>query len=120
MRSMQTRNRFLDDIAKLATSAAGLANGVREEIELIVRNQIARIREEMDTIPREEFEVVREMAETARLTNDALSARIDALEARLAEFESAGGSSSGDGAPARRARSKRVAATAQDAADESA
>ncbi|MFZ1681812.1 MAG: accessory factor UbiK family protein [Rhizobiaceae bacterium] len=73
-------NRILDDLAKLITDAAGAAQGVRREVEGAVRAQIERLVNSMDLVSREEFEAVREMAVKAREENDALSARIAALE----------------------------------------
>ncbi|HTO34201.1 MAG TPA: accessory factor UbiK family protein [Pararhizobium sp.] len=78
-------NRILDDFAKLMTDAAGAAQGVRKEMETVFRAQGERLLNSMDLVKREEFEVVREMALKARDENDALLARIAALEARLAE-----------------------------------
>ena len=74
-------SRILDDIARLATDAAGAAQGVRREVEAIVKTQIERLLRELDVVPREEFEAVREMALLAREENDKLAARIAALEA---------------------------------------
>jgi BMFP domain-containing protein YqiC len=76
-----TSNRFLDDIARLATDAAGAAQGVRREVETVVKTQIERLLRDMDVVTREEFEAVREMALLAREENDRLAARIAALEA---------------------------------------
>ncbi|KQY34736.1 MULTISPECIES: accessory factor UbiK family protein [Rhizobium/Agrobacterium group] len=78
-------NRILDDFAKLMTDAAGAAQGVRKEMETVFRAQGERLLNSMDIVKREEFEAVREMALKARDENDALLARIAALEARLAE-----------------------------------
>jgi BMFP domain-containing protein YqiC len=78
-------NRILDDFAKLMTDAAGAAQGVRKEMETVFRAQGERLMNSMDIVKREEFEVVREMALKARDENDALLARIAALEARLAD-----------------------------------
>ncbi|WP_438752727.1 accessory factor UbiK family protein [Pararhizobium sp. O133] len=78
-------NRILDDFAKLMTDAAGAAQGVRKEMETVFRAQGERLLNSMDLVKREEFEVVREMVLKARDENDALLARIAALEARLAE-----------------------------------
>jgi len=78
-------NRILDDFAKLMTDAAGAAQGVRKEMETVFRAQGERLLNSMDVVKREEFEVVRDMALKARDENDALLARIAALEARLAE-----------------------------------
>jgi BMFP domain-containing protein YqiC len=80
---VNTSSRILDDLARLATDAAGAAQGVRREIETIVKTQIERLLRELDVVPREEFEAVREMALLAREENDRLAARIAALEAAV-------------------------------------
>lgn len=76
-----TTSRILDDIARLATDAAGAAQGVRREVETVVRTQIERLLRDLDLVTREEFEAVREMALLAREENDRLAARLAALEA---------------------------------------
>jgi BMFP domain-containing protein YqiC len=80
----QTNNRFLDEIAKLMTDAAGAAQGVRRDFETMMRAQGERILRDMDVVQREEFEAVKEMAAKAREENDKLAARVVALEAELA------------------------------------
>ncbi len=78
----QSSNRLLDELAKMMTDAAGAAQGVRREVETIVRGQLDRVLAEMDVVRREEFEAVREMAEKARVENEALAKRSAALEGR--------------------------------------
>lgn len=80
----QTNNRLLDEIARLMTDAAGAAQGVRREVETVVRAQGERIMRDMDVVVREEFEAVKAMAVKAREENEALAQRLAALEARLA------------------------------------
>lgn len=80
----QTRSPFLDNMARLATDAAGLAQGVRREAETLARTQIERLLSTMDVVTREEFEAVRDMAILARDENERLAARIAALETKLA------------------------------------
>lgn len=79
----QTHNRILDDMARLMTDAAGLAQGVKREAETVMRTQLERLLSTMDVVTREEFEAVRDMAILARDENDRLQARIAALEAKL-------------------------------------
>ena len=79
---VSTSNRILDDIARLATDAAGAAPGVRREVETVVKTQIERLLRDLDVVTREEFEAVREMALLAREENDKLAARLAALEAK--------------------------------------
>ena len=79
----QTSNRFFDEMARLMNDAAGVASGVRREFDTMFRNQADRILRDLDVVKREEFEAVKEMARLAREENEALKARIAALEAKL-------------------------------------
>jgi BMFP domain-containing protein YqiC len=79
----QTNNPILDDLARLMTDAAGMAQGVRREAETLAKTQIERLLSTMDVVTREEFEAVREMAILAREENEMLTARIAALESKL-------------------------------------
>jgi BMFP domain-containing protein YqiC len=79
----QTSNRFFDEIGRLMNDAAGAAQGVKREIDTVVRNQAEKILHDLDIVKREEFEAVKAMARIAREENEALKARIVALEAKL-------------------------------------
>lgn len=79
----QTSNRLFDELARLATDAAGAAQGVRREVESVVKSQIERFIQDMDVATREEVEVLREMVAAAREENERLAARVAALEAKL-------------------------------------
>jgi BMFP domain-containing protein YqiC len=79
----QTTGRFFDELGKLITDAAGAADGVRKEVENVVRSQAERVLRDLDVVQREEFEAVKAMAQKAREENDALKARISALEAAI-------------------------------------
>ena len=80
----QTTGRLYDEFARLMNDAAGVAQGVRREFDSVMRTQAERILRDMDVVHREEFEAVKEMARLAREENEALKARIAALEAKLA------------------------------------
>jgi BMFP domain-containing protein YqiC len=96
-------NRILDEFAKLMTDAAGAAQGVRREVETAFRGQAERILNSMDIVQREEFEAARDMALKAREENAKLTARIDALEARIADLTaSADKSAAASGSRARK------------------
>ena len=79
----QTTGRLYDEFARLMNDAAGVAQGVRREVDTVLRTQAERILRDMDMVHREEFEAVKEMARLAREENEALKARIVALEAKL-------------------------------------
>lgn len=74
-------SRLFDELAKLAGNAAGAAQGIRREIDQLVKSQIERVLGDLEIVQREEFEAVRGMAERAREENELLKARIAALEA---------------------------------------
>jgi|SRR5471030_1901091 BMFP domain-containing protein YqiC len=81
----QTSNRIFDEMARLMNDAAGVAQGVRREFDTLFRGQAERILRDLDVVQREEFEAVKEMARLAREENEALKARIEALEAKAGE-----------------------------------
>lgn len=80
---MQTENRILDDLARVAGGAFGAVAGLRTEIEDMVKQRLERLLADLDHVPREEFDAVKAMAEKARTEQEALQKRIDALEAAL-------------------------------------
>ena len=81
----QTSNRIFDEMARLMNDAAGVATGVRREFDTLFRTQAERILRDLDVVKREEFEAVKEMARLAREENEALKARIVALEGKSGE-----------------------------------
>ena len=77
---MSANRRLLDDVSKLATSAAGLVQGAGREAEMLLRQRLERILDRMDLVTREEFDVVKEMAMQARMENELLAKRLTVLE----------------------------------------
>jgi BMFP domain-containing protein YqiC len=80
---MPTDNRLLDDLARVASSALGTLSGMRDEVESRMREQFERILARMNLVRREEFDAVQAMAAKARAEQEALAARVAALEAKL-------------------------------------
>ncbi|MFN4098550.1 MAG: accessory factor UbiK family protein [Pararhodobacter sp.] len=78
---MQPGNKILDDLSKLMTNAMGVAQGARTEAETAMKSLMDRWLADRDFVTREEFDAVRAMAQKAREENEALKARIAALEA---------------------------------------
>ena len=78
---MQTRNKVLDDISQLMTHAMGVAQGAKTEAETAMKSLMDRWLADRDFVTREEFDAVRAMAQKAREENDALKARLDAMDA---------------------------------------
>ena len=80
---MQTRNKFFDDIAKVATSAAGTLTGMKGEIEHLIRHKVESLINSMNLVTREEFEVANAMIAKARENQDKLEKKIKVLEKKV-------------------------------------
>ena len=85
---MQTENRLLDDLARVASGALGTLTGMRDELESRLRDQFERILARMNLVRREEFDAAQAMIAKARAAQEALEARVAVLEARLDEVAS--------------------------------
>ena len=60
---MQTRHPFFDDLAKLANSAASVAQGVSEEARTFFNSQMERFIADMDLVRRDEYDILLERVE---------------------------------------------------------
>ncbi|HWA47753.1 MAG TPA: accessory factor UbiK family protein [Dongiaceae bacterium] len=85
---MQTDNRFLDDLAKVASGALGSVSGVKHEVELRIQQQLERLLGRMNLVSRDEFEAMKAVAQAAREAQIRLEARVLSLEAKLAAKDS--------------------------------
>ena len=81
---MQSENRVFDDIVKVLNGAAGTLAGVGREAGSGARERAREWLGGLDFVSREEFDAIKAMAAAARDENDALKARLDALEAKSA------------------------------------
>lgn len=77
---MQKDNPFFEDVSKFASGAMGAIMDMKREIDQLVKSQVEKLLSGMNLVTREEFDVVKAMAEKARTENEALAARLDALE----------------------------------------
>lgn len=80
---MQTSNRIIDDITRLATGAAGALSGAKGEVEDLVKQRLERLIAEMDVVTREEFDAVAQMAAKAREIQESQQAEIEELRTRI-------------------------------------
>ena len=81
---MQSENRLFDDFVKVMNGAAGTIAGMTREAEGAFRERMREWIGGLDMVGREEFEAVKAIAVAAREENQALRARIEALEALAA------------------------------------
>jgi BMFP domain-containing protein YqiC len=82
---MQSDNRLFDDLSKLANGALGTFSGIGKEFEQLVKSRMEQFIGGLDMVRRDEFEAVKAMADKARAENDALAARLAAMEAKLGD-----------------------------------
>jgi BMFP domain-containing protein YqiC len=75
---MSQPNRIFDELGKLMNNAAGLADGVRREIETVVKSQLERLVGEMDLVKREDYDALRELVQVQGQELKALKAELDA------------------------------------------
>ena len=79
---MQSENKMFDDLVKMVNGFAGTMAGVGREAESGAREKMREWMAGSDFVGRDEFEAVKAMAAAARDENEALKARIVALEAK--------------------------------------
>ena len=96
---MQSENRLFDDFVKVMNGAAGTLAGMTREAQAAMQERFREWIGGLDLVKRDEFDAVKAMAIAAREENEALRARIEALEG-------------GRDAPARPPRGRRAAGPA--------
>ena len=84
---MQSHNRLFDDLARVASGAAGALAGVRTEMEDAFRQKLERYLAEADMVPRDEFDAIKAVAVKAREAQEGLEARVATLEAEIAALQ---------------------------------
>lgn len=84
----QTTNRFFDELARMMTDATGAAQGLRKEVDSVIRSQAEKVLNDLDVVQREEFDAMKAMAQKAREENMRLETRIAELEEQLDQLGS--------------------------------
>ena len=77
----QTSSKLFDELGRVMNGAAGVADGLRREVESAVRAQAERFVMDMDLVKRDDFDALRELVQ-------AQGDEIKALKAELAEKKS--------------------------------
>mgnify|MGYP001174559729 CR=1 FL=1 len=78
---MQSENRLLDDLARIAGGAFSSFSTLKNEAEVRLHEKLEKLLIGMDLVKRDEFDAVKAMAVKARTENAALTKRIQRLEA---------------------------------------
>jgi BMFP domain-containing protein YqiC len=78
---MAQSSRILDNMGKLMNDAAGMADGLRREVESMVRAQAERFVMDMNLVKREDYDALRELVQAHSAEIKALKAEVAALKA---------------------------------------
>lgn len=82
----QASSKLFDNVGRMMNDAAGVADGVRREVESMVRAQAERFVMDMNLVKREDYDALRELVQTQ-------SAELRALKAEVAALKGAAGDS---------------------------
>lgn len=77
---MSQGGKIFDDLGKLMNEAAGVADGMRREVETMVRSQMERFVNDMDLVKREEYDVLRELVQIQGEEIQSLRKDLDAFK----------------------------------------
>jgi BMFP domain-containing protein YqiC len=78
---MAQSSRILDNVGRLMNDAAGMADGVRREVESMVRAQAERFVMDMNLVKREDYDALRELVQAQSAELKAIKADVAALKA---------------------------------------
>ncbi|NOZ31728.1 MAG: accessory factor UbiK family protein [Alphaproteobacteria bacterium] len=78
---MKDSGKILDDLGRLMNEAAGVMDGVRREIETVVKSQVERMVGDLELVKREDHDVLKDMIRKQGARIDGLQEQLDALSA---------------------------------------
>ncbi|KQW77384.1 hypothetical protein ASC89_19560 [Devosia sp. Root413D1] len=79
---MTQGGKIFDELGKLMNNAAGVADGVRREIETAVKSQLERLVADMDLVKREDYDALRELVQAQSAELKELKAQVEALKSK--------------------------------------
>ena len=85
---MQSSNRVLGDLARLASGAMSMAAGAKSELEQLIQQRIERFLNDKGWVAREEFDAVWALAQKAREEQDKIYERLERIETVLSSKSS--------------------------------
>ena len=77
---MQKDNKFFEDMAKIATGAAGSFLELKREMDAMIGNQMEKMLQKMQLATREELDTALEMVAKLRKEQEEMKKRLDKLE----------------------------------------
>lgn len=77
---MQSKDKILDDIARLAGGTVSVVSGLGQNIRAEIKARVEEIVERLDLVPRADFEALEAMLKKSREEQADMLKRIEALE----------------------------------------
>ena len=78
----QASSRLFDNVGRMMNDAAGVADGVRREIETVVKSQLERLVADMNLVKREDYDALRELVQAQSAELKALKTEVEALKSK--------------------------------------
>jgi len=79
---MTQGGKIFDELGKLMNNAAGVADGVRREIETAVKSQLERLVADMDLVKREDYDALRELVQAQSAELKELKGQVEGLKSK--------------------------------------
>ncbi|MBN9308889.1 accessory factor UbiK family protein [Devosia sp.] len=79
---MSQGSKLFDELGKLMNNAAGVADGVRREIETVVKSQLERLVADMNLVKREDYDALRELVQAQSAELKALKTEVETLKSK--------------------------------------
>ncbi|MEK9795005.1 MAG: accessory factor UbiK family protein [Hyphomicrobiales bacterium] len=80
-------SKIFNKLAEVMSETAGLANGVKKEVEIIAKSQVERILNDFEVVQRDEFDVMKEMLVNSSDTINKLEKKIKSLENQIKKLK---------------------------------
>lgn len=75
-------SKIFDDIGRLMNEAAGVADGVRREVETVVKSNMERVVADLDLVKREDYDALRELVQVQSEELAQMRKELNALKTR--------------------------------------
>lgn len=79
---MQTKDKVLDDIARLAGGTVGIVSSLGQNVKAEIKSRVEEIVDRLDLVPRADLERVEALLQKTKIEQEDLIKRIEALEGK--------------------------------------
>ena len=80
---METKNHFFSDFLQSSQSIVGILHEIKKEVDNMIQQKIKDYVHENSSIDNEKLQILQEMVTKARIEQEKINQRLDALEKKL-------------------------------------